>query len=66
MTFYDDLLAAGHEHPDRVVLIERGPDRAVVTLNDPGKLNVLSAALTQQLKVALQELTADRAIRRWS
>lgn len=63
MTFYDDLLAAGHEHPDRVVLIERGPDRAVVTLNDPGKLNVLSAALTQQLKVALQELTADRAIR---
>jgi 2-(1,2-epoxy-1,2-dihydrophenyl)acetyl-CoA isomerase len=63
MTFYDDLLAAAHEHSDRVVLIDRGSDRAVVTLSDPGKLNVLSAALTQQLKAALQDLLADRAIR---
>ncbi len=63
MTFYDDLLAAGNEHPDQVVLVERGSDRAVVTLNDPKKLNVLSAALTQQLKAALQDLASDRAIR---
>ncbi len=63
MTFYDDLLAAGHQHPDRVVHVERAQDRAVVTLSDPEKLNVLSAALTQQLKAALQELVADRAIR---
>jgi 2-(1,2-epoxy-1,2-dihydrophenyl)acetyl-CoA isomerase len=63
MTFYDDLLTAGQEHSDRVVVIDRGPDRAVVTLNDPGRLNALSAALTQQLKAALQDLLADRAIR---
>ncbi len=63
MTFYDDLLSAADEHRDRVVLVDRRADRAVVTLNDPVKLNVLSAALTRQLKTALQELTADRSIR---
>ncbi len=63
MTFYDDLLATANQHPDRVVRVERAPDRAVVTLSDPEKLNVLSAALTLQLKAALQELAADRAIR---
>jgi 2-(1,2-epoxy-1,2-dihydrophenyl)acetyl-CoA isomerase len=63
MTFYDDLLAAGHEHTDQVVRVDRASDRAVVTLNDPEKLNVLSAPLTQQLKAALQELVADRAIK---
>ena len=63
MTFYDDLLASGRENSDRVVLVERAADRAVVTLNDPDKLNVLSAALTGQLKAALQELVADRSIR---
>jgi 2-(1,2-epoxy-1,2-dihydrophenyl)acetyl-CoA isomerase len=63
MTFYDDLLAAGREHADQVVRVDRASDRAVVTLNDPEKLNVLSAPLTQQLKAALQELVADRAIK---
>ncbi|MDQ6605155.1 MAG: enoyl-CoA hydratase/isomerase family protein [Actinomycetota bacterium] len=63
MTFYDDLLTAGLEHPDQLVRVERAPDRAIVTLNDPDKLNVLSAPLTLQLKAALQELAADRAIR---
>jgi 2-(1,2-epoxy-1,2-dihydrophenyl)acetyl-CoA isomerase len=63
MTFYDDLVSSGREHPDAVVRVERAVDRAVVTLDDPSKLNVLSAPLVQQLKAALQELVADRAIR---
>lgn len=40
MTFYDDLLQSGTEHPDAMVNVDRGADRAVVTLNDPGRLNV--------------------------
>ena len=63
MTFYDDLISSGREHPDAVVRVEREPDRALVTLADPAKLNVLSAPLVQQLRQALEELTSDRAIR---
>jgi 2-(1,2-epoxy-1,2-dihydrophenyl)acetyl-CoA isomerase len=63
MTFYDDLLSSGREHADAVVRVERRTDRAVVTLDDPAKLNVLTAPLVQQLKAALGELVADRAIR---
>ena len=63
MTFYDDLLSSGREHPDVVVRVERGADRALVTLDDPAKLNVLTAPLVAQLKSALEELVADRAIR---
>jgi 2-(1,2-epoxy-1,2-dihydrophenyl)acetyl-CoA isomerase len=63
MTFYDDLVSSGREHPDALIRVQRGSDRAVVTLEDPAKLNVLSAALVQQLKTALAELVADRAIR---
>jgi 2-(1,2-epoxy-1,2-dihydrophenyl)acetyl-CoA isomerase len=63
MTFYDDLLADGREHAETIVRVDRAADRAVVTLDDPAKLNVLSAPLVQQLKTALSELVADRAIR---
>ena len=63
MTFYEDLVSIGREHPEAVIRVERGADRAVVTLDDPAKLNVLTAALVQQLKIALEELVADRAIR---
>ncbi len=63
MTFYEDLVSSGREHPDAVVGVERRADRAVVTLADPAKLNVLSAALVQQLRAALEELVADPAIR---
>jgi hypothetical protein len=44
MTFYDDLLDDGRRSPEVCVRVERFADRAVVTLNDPDKLNVLSAA----------------------
>jgi 2-(1,2-epoxy-1,2-dihydrophenyl)acetyl-CoA isomerase len=63
MTFYDDLVSRGREQRDAVIRVDRGADRAVVTLDDPAKLNVLSAPLVMQLKSALGELLADRAIR---
>jgi 2-(1,2-epoxy-1,2-dihydrophenyl)acetyl-CoA isomerase len=63
MTFYDTLLSDGREHSERLVRVQRDTDRAIVTLDDPGKLNVLSSPLVQQLRDALEELTADRAIR---
>ena len=63
MTFYEDLVSSGRQQPDAVVRVERGSDRALVTLDDPAKLNVLSAPLVAQLRQALEELTSDRAIR---
>jgi len=63
MTFYDDLLSSGRDSSEILVRVQRGADRAVVTLEDPAKLNVLSAPLVQQLKAALETLLADRAIR---
>ncbi len=63
MTFYDDLLASGRESGEAMVRVERAAAHAVVTLADPDKLNVLSAPLVQQLRAALEELCADRAVR---
>jgi 2-(1,2-epoxy-1,2-dihydrophenyl)acetyl-CoA isomerase len=63
MTFYDDLIADGDDEARTLVRIERAGDRAVVTLDDPDKLNVLSAGLTRQLRAALEALVAERAIR---
>ena len=63
MTFYEDLIERGRENAGPLIRVERGDDRAVVTLDDPAKLNVLSAPLVQQLKAALEELVADRSIR---
>jgi 2-(1,2-epoxy-1,2-dihydrophenyl)acetyl-CoA isomerase len=63
MTFYDKLVSSGRENTDAVVRVERRTDRALVTLDDPAKLNVLTAPLVQQLRAALEELVADRAIR---
>jgi 2-(1,2-epoxy-1,2-dihydrophenyl)acetyl-CoA isomerase len=62
MTFYDELTSGGKDE-ERMIRVQRGSDRAVVTLDDPAKLNTLSAPLVLQLKAALQELVADRAIR---
>lgn len=63
MTFYDDLLSGAREDPRELVRVDRDTDRAVVTLDDPAKLNVLSAPLVHQFKAALADLVADRAVR---
>jgi len=63
MTFYDDLVDGGRNSHEVRVRVERGADRAVVTLDDPDKLNVLSAPLVVQLRSALEDLVSDRAIR---
>jgi 2-(1,2-epoxy-1,2-dihydrophenyl)acetyl-CoA isomerase len=63
MTFYEDMVSDGREHPGPLLRVDRADDRAVVTLDDPAKLNALSAPLVQQLKAALEELCSDEAIR---
>ncbi len=63
MTFYEDTVRSGLDEKRRFVSVERRTDRALVTLEDPDKLNVLTAPLVQQLKAALRELVEDRAIR---
>jgi 2-(1,2-epoxy-1,2-dihydrophenyl)acetyl-CoA isomerase len=63
MTFYEDTVRSGVEETRRFVGVRRSADRAIVTLEDPAKLNVLTAPLVQQLKSALEELVAERSIR---
>jgi 2-(1,2-epoxy-1,2-dihydrophenyl)acetyl-CoA isomerase len=63
MTFYEELVSSGRAHPQAVVEVQRRANSAVVTLDDPAKLNVLSAPLVQQLKLALEELVAEQSIR---
>jgi 2-(1,2-epoxy-1,2-dihydrophenyl)acetyl-CoA isomerase len=47
----------------RLVQVERDGAHAIVTLDDPQRLNPLSAALTVQLHDALGELAGDDAVR---
>jgi 2-(1,2-epoxy-1,2-dihydrophenyl)acetyl-CoA isomerase len=63
MTFYDDLVRIGREESASLVAVDIAQDRAVVTLDDPVKLNALSAPLVVQLKAALTDLCARPAIR---
>jgi len=50
--------------PRELVQVERpDPSRALVRMNDPENMNALSAALTVQLKRALEQLLADPALR---
>jgi 2-(1,2-epoxy-1,2-dihydrophenyl)acetyl-CoA isomerase len=60
---YHDFVAEARAATDELVLVERGDAHAIVRLNDPPKLNVLSAALTVQLHDALTELVADGGVR---
>lgn len=62
-SMYERLVEEGRSAGERLVAIERSGDRAVVTLGDPDRLNILSAPLVQQLKAALGELAGERAIR---
>ena len=58
---YTDMLA--REIPNGLVTVEREDTHAVVTMRDPGRLNVLSAELTRAVKSELTELVRDRELR---
>lgn len=63
-SLYRSMVADGDD-PDAPhrVRVERHSDRAVVTLDEPRRLNVLSAPLVRQLRRALEELVDDNDIR---
>jgi 2-(1,2-epoxy-1,2-dihydrophenyl)acetyl-CoA isomerase len=63
MTTYEEIVAEAESDPRTLVRVERAGAVATVTLDDPGKYNVLSAPLTVQLRRHLQALVVDRAIR---
>jgi 2-(1,2-epoxy-1,2-dihydrophenyl)acetyl-CoA isomerase len=59
-TMYRDLVAEGDaDSAPRRIRVDREDDRALITLSDPERLNVLSAPLVRQLRAALEQLTAD-------
>jgi 2-(1,2-epoxy-1,2-dihydrophenyl)acetyl-CoA isomerase len=62
-SLYRRLVADGDD-PDapRRVTVEHHGDRAIVTLDEPDRLNVLSAPLVRQLRGALEDLAADAEI----
>jgi 2-(1,2-epoxy-1,2-dihydrophenyl)acetyl-CoA isomerase len=61
---YAAMVASGDDPdaPERIRVDHRG-DRAVVTLDESDRLNVLSAPLVRQLRRTLQALDADAGIR---
>jgi 2-(1,2-epoxy-1,2-dihydrophenyl)acetyl-CoA isomerase len=63
-SLYQNMLADGDDAdaPCRVRVEHRG-DRAVVTLDEPDRLNVLSAPLVRQLRRTLQDLVTDTGVR---
>jgi|tagenome__1003787_1003787.scaffolds.fasta_scaffold20358095_1 2-(1,2-epoxy-1,2-dihydrophenyl)acetyl-CoA isomerase len=63
MSMYLEMVREGAEAEHEAVRVERRGDRATVTLADPERLNVLSAALVVQLKRALDDLAADPDLR---
>jgi 2-(1,2-epoxy-1,2-dihydrophenyl)acetyl-CoA isomerase len=60
---YEELIREGEESSEEMVSVARAGGYAVLTMNDPDKLNVLSAALMVQLRRAAEELVADRQVR---
>jgi len=63
-SLYQKLVADGND-PDapRRVTVEHRDDRAIVTLDEHDRLNVLSAPLVRQLRCAIEALAADGDIR---
>ncbi|MFV1356072.1 enoyl-CoA hydratase/isomerase family protein [Mycolicibacterium fortuitum] len=61
---YRSMVADGDDPaaPQRVRVV-RTDDRAVVTLDEPDRLNVLAAPLVRQLRRVLEDLAADSAVR---
>jgi 2-(1,2-epoxy-1,2-dihydrophenyl)acetyl-CoA isomerase len=63
MTYEDIVRAARAERERDYVTVRREAEHAVVTLDDPDKLNPLSAELTVQLHDELRQLAADPELR---
>lgn len=63
LTYADVVAAAQADDQPRLVAVERAGAHATVTLDDPEKLNPLSAALTVQLHDELRALAEDPTIR---
>lgn len=63
MTTYADWIATGREADAGLVRLEREDELAIVTLDDPPRLNCLSPGLMVQLRAALDEADADPGIR---
>jgi 2-(1,2-epoxy-1,2-dihydrophenyl)acetyl-CoA isomerase len=63
-SMYRSIVASGDDPdaPERVHVDHRG-DRAVITLDESERLNVLSAPLVRQLRRALEALDADPDVR---
>ena len=60
---YAETVKESRAEGSDLVLVEREGAHAVVTLNDPEKLNPLSAPLTVRLRETLTELAADESLR---
>lgn len=62
-TTYETLVAQARDGQPRLVEVERSDGHALVRMNDPDRLNALSAPMTLQLLDALTELIEDDSIR---
>jgi 2-(1,2-epoxy-1,2-dihydrophenyl)acetyl-CoA isomerase len=63
-SMYRDFVAEGDaDSAPRRVHVDRKDDRARVTLADPDRRNVLSAAMVRQLRAALEQLAGDHEVR---
>lgn len=61
---YDEVVAEGFDSDREMVRVDRPfPDRAVLTMADPGKLNILSAPLMLQLQEQGERLARDPEVR---
>ena len=62
-SMYEGFVNSGEAAAEQIVEVDHRGDRAIVTLADPAKLNVLTAPLVAQLKRAFTDLAADRGVR---
>ena len=63
-SLYNSMVADGDDpEAPRRIRVEHRVDRAVVTFDEPDRLNVLSAPLVRQLRRALEALVADSGVR---
>jgi 2-(1,2-epoxy-1,2-dihydrophenyl)acetyl-CoA isomerase len=60
---YAAAVEAARVDTEDLLLVERDGAHAIVTLNDPDKLNALSAGLTVRLRETLTDLAADESLR---